>query len=65
MMIGETPAAPPTPLWPFPATQERVRACLEAADDAAMAGFYALADRLVQAARWEVHTLRAHIGGNA
>lgn len=60
---GDTPAVPAFPLHLFPATQARVRAYLEAADDAAHAGLTHLRDRLVATARQEVHHLRAEIGG--
>jgi len=62
-MIGETPAVPAFPLRLFPATQARVRACLEAADEAMLAGLDGLRDRLIATARNEVHELRAQIGG--
>lgn len=65
MLTGETPEVPAMPIGLFPATQARVRALMETADEAILAGFGELADRLVSQARREVHTLRAQIGGLA
>ena len=61
MLIEQPVQAPPLGL--FPATQARVRACLEAADEAALAGFHSLRDRLLEAARAEVRALRDQIVG--
>lgn len=63
--MGETPAVRPFPLSLFPIAQLRIRALLEAADEATLAGLTAHADWLVSKAREDASALRATIGGLA
>lgn len=48
---------PAYPAWFFPATRERIRNALEAADEANLSGLYSLRDRLVDLARSEAADL--------
>lgn len=63
--MGETPAVRPFPLSLFPLAQIRIRALLEAADEATQAGLTAHADWLVSKARQDAAALRETIVGLA
>lgn len=60
--LERVPRIPEFPQQFCPATQARVTAALEAADEAQAAGFWELADRLIAIARREVEDVKARIG---
>jgi hypothetical protein len=60
--LERAPRVPEFPQQFCPATQQRVAKTLEAADEAELAGEWALADRLIALARQEVAQVRARIG---